>query len=62
MIHAYPEGFLGGITNRKYVAITGTSSETAKRDLRNLLSKELLRKGDAAGRSTYYVLGHIEGG
>ncbi|MEX2443135.1 MAG: Fic family protein [Alkalispirochaeta sp.] len=62
MIDAYPEGFSGGMTNKKYVAITGTSSETAKRDLRDLLSKGLLQKGDAAGRSTYYVLGDIEAG
>lgn len=56
MIDAYPEGFSGGMTNRKYVSITGTSSETAKRDLKDLLNKGLIQRGDAAGRSTYYVL------
>jgi Fic family protein len=60
MIAGYPEPYSGGMTNKKYVAITGTSSETAKRDLRDLLSKGLLRKGDAAGRSTYYVLPDLD--
>ena len=56
MIDAYPEGFTGGMTNRKYVSITGTSSESAKRDLADLVRYGLLQRGDAAGRSTYYVL------
>jgi Fic family protein len=56
MISTYPEPYSGGMTNRKYVTITGISSETAKRDLRDLLAKGFLLRGDAAGRSTYYVL------
>jgi Fic family protein len=56
MIASYREPYSGGMTNKKYVAITGTSSETAKRDLRDLLAKGLLLRGEAAGRSTYYVL------
>ena len=44
------------MTNRKCVAITGTSSESARRDLADLVCNGLLQKGDAAGRSTYYVL------
>ncbi|MDF1567131.1 MAG: hypothetical protein RQ801_12530 [Spirochaetaceae bacterium] len=60
MIDAYPEGFAGGLTNRKYVAITGVISETVKRDLRDLVIKGVLRKGDAEGRSTYYVFSDID--
>lgn len=60
MIEAYPEGFSGGMTNRKYVSITGTSSESAKRDLAGLVRNGLLQKGEAAGRSTYYVLAHLD--
>lgn len=56
MIDAYPAGFIGGMTNRKYASITHTTGETAKRDLGDLVRKGLLRKGDARGRSTYYVL------
>ncbi len=56
MIDAHPEGFAGGMTNRKYVAITGASSETAKRDLGDLVTKGVLQRGEAAGRATYYVL------
>jgi Fic family protein len=56
MLEAYPEEFAGGLTNRKYVSMTNTSSETAKRDLRDLLEKKMIQKGDAEGRSTYYLL------
>lgn len=59
MIDAHPEGFAGGMTNRKYVAITAASSETAKRDLRDLVAKGMLQRGEAAGRATYYVLPEI---
>lgn len=60
MIEAYPERFSGGMTNKKYVSVTGTSSESAKRDLVDLVRKGLLKKGDAAGRSTYYVLASLD--
>jgi Fic family protein len=53
LLEAYPEGFTGGLTNRKYVSMTKTSSETAKRDLRDLLEKQMIQKGNAEGRSTY---------
>jgi len=56
MLEAYTEEFAGGLTNRKYVSMTNTSSETAKRDLRDLLEKKMIQKGDAEGRSTYYLL------
>ena len=36
LLEAGPDGFEGGMTNRKYVGITKVSSDTAKRDLSDL--------------------------
>jgi Fic family protein len=48
--------FEGGLTPRKYVALTSTSSVTAWRDIDDLVRKGLLLKGQGAGRSTSYDL------
>jgi Fic family protein len=56
LLEAYPAEFAGGLTNRKYVAVTKVSPETAKRDLKELLKMGLIRPGAAGGRSTYYEL------
>jgi len=56
LLEAYPADFAGGLTNRKYVAVTKVSPETAKRDLKELLDMGLIRPGTAGGRSTYYKL------
>lgn len=56
LIEHYPGGFEGGLTNRKYVSITKTSSETAKRDIKKLLDMGLLSKNSGKGRSTNYSL------
>ncbi len=48
--------FEGGLTQRKYVGMTGASPATASRDITDLVSKGILVLGDAAGRSTYYNL------
>lgn len=58
LLEPYPEDFAGGLTNKKYVAITKISPETAKRDIRDLLVKGILRKNEAKGRSTSYRLNH----
>ena len=49
MLDRYPEEFQGGLTNRKYVAMTNVSSETAKRDLKEMLDKGLIIPGTAGG-------------
>jgi Fic family protein len=55
LFEAEPKGFEGGMTARKYSAITGTSKATATRDLQHLLEiGALLQKGQ--GRSTRYGL------
>ncbi|MCM2311706.1 MAG: Fic family protein [Steroidobacteraceae bacterium] len=56
MLEAGPGRFTGGLTQRKYVGMTGTSRATAIRDIGGLVSAGLLVPGQAAGRSTYYDL------
>jgi len=56
LLENLPDDFQGGLTNKKYVAIAKTSSESAKRDLKDLLEKKLILKNDGAGRSTSYRL------
>ena len=56
MLEAGPGQFAGGLTQRKYVAMTGASTATASRDLADLVTNSMLVPGEAAGRSTYYNL------
>ena len=56
MFRAGPEGFGGGITAKKYVAITGASKATATRDLGDLLEAGALMQLPGRGRSTRYAL------
>ena len=58
LLETYPEDFSGGLTNKKYVSMTKVSPETAKRDIKALLEKEILLKNDAKGRSTSYRLNY----
>ena len=55
LLDAGPEGFEGGLTNKKYVGMTKAASATATRDLVDLAEKGLLVK-IAGGRSTRYEL------
>jgi len=56
MLEAGPGRFEGGLTQRKYVSMTGASPATSSRDITDLVSKGILVSGNAAGRSTYYNL------
>jgi Fic family protein len=56
MLEAGAGRFEGGLTQRKYVSMTGASPATSSRDITDLVSKGILVLGDAAGRSTYYNL------
>ena len=56
LLEAGLDGFEGGMTNRKYVGITKVSSDTAKRDLADLVSKGILRRNQGGGRSVSYSL------
>jgi Fic family protein len=61
MLEFYPEDFKGGRTNRKYVAMTRVSPETAKRDLKEMLDKGVLIRGNGKGRSVNYRLNRTPG-
>ena len=56
LLDHYPEGFQGGLTNRKYVSICKISPETAKRDLKKLLDLGFILKNEGKGRSISYKL------
>lgn len=56
LLDQLPKDFDGGLTNKKYVSITKVSSETAKRDLKDLVQKGILLLNNEKGRSTSYRL------
>jgi Fic family protein len=55
MLAGGPGKFEGGMTPRKYIALTKAKYITANRDLVDLIAKKLLVR-EGAGRSTYYNL------
>jgi Fic family protein len=55
LLDAGPEGFIGGMSNRKYAHLTHVSAATAQRDLAELVNHGMLRM-EGAGRSARYVL------
>jgi Fic family protein len=57
MLDAGPGQFEGGLTVRKYTALTGISVVTAWRDIEDLLTKKLITQGQGAGRATHYNVG-----
>ena len=56
MLDAGPGRFEGGLTQRKYAAMTGISPATAWRDIEDILKKGMITQGQGAGRATYYNL------
>jgi Fic family protein len=50
------DGFEGNLTNAKWAALTQTSSDTALRDIDDLVRRGILVKDDGGGRSTSYSL------
>jgi Fic family protein len=50
------DGYDGKLTSSKWAAIAKCSPDTALRDITDLLTRGVLRKADAGGRSTSYVL------
>ena len=55
LLDAGPDGFVGGMTNKKYASLTKTSPATAQRDLAELVEKGCLVL-TGAGRSVRYEL------
>lgn len=56
MLENFPDDFIGGLTNQKYVTMTKVSSETSKRDIKDLVVKKILVQNEGGGRSTSYQL------
>lgn len=50
------DGFVGKLTSSKWAKIAKCSQDTAGRDIQDLISKGILRKQAAGGRSTGYTL------
>jgi Fic family protein len=53
------DGFDGKLTSSKWAAIAKCSPDTALRDINDLLTRGVLRKTDAGGRSTSYELNDL---
>ena len=54
------DDFFGNLTTKKWAKIAKCSSDTALRDIQDLLKKGILVKDNAGGRSTNYLLKPIE--
>lgn len=53
------DGFEGKLTSSKWAAIAQCSPDTALRDINDLLTRGVLRKSDAGGRSTSYEMNDL---
>jgi len=57
LLDAGEENFEGGLTNKKYRALTKTDAVTASRHLKDMLIKGIIREIEGfSGRSTRYEL------
>lgn len=56
MLNRLMDGFDGKLTSSKWAKIAKCSTDTALRDVQDLISKGILRKEDKGGRSTNYEL------
>lgn len=56
MLNKLLDDFKGNLTTSKWAKMQKCSQDTALRDVQDLLIKDVLRKVDAGGRSTNYVL------
>jgi Fic family protein len=60
MINKLLDGFEGNLNSSKWAKIAKCSQDTALRDIQNLIDQDVLRKEEANGRSTVYVLQEME--
>ncbi len=56
MLNKLLDSFEGKLTSSKWAKITKSSTDTALRDIQDLVNKNILQKTDESGRSTNYVL------
>jgi Fic family protein len=59
MLNKLLEGFEGQLTTKKWAKITHCSTDTALRDIQDLIAKEILEKNPGGGRSASYSLTDI---
>ena len=59
VINRLLDGFEGKLTNGKWAALTKASSDTALRDINDLIQRGILAKDPAGGRSTSYSLAPV---
>ena len=58
MINKLFDNFFGKLTSSKWAKVTKTSSDTALRDIKDLIEKGILQQEEAGGRSANYTLKH----
>lgn len=56
MLNKILDGYQGHITSSNWAKITGSSTDTAVRDINDLVAKGILMKGPEGGRSTRYLM------
>ena len=56
IINKLLDDFYGRLTSSKWAKMTKTSSDTALRDIKDLIEKGILQQAEAGGRSTNYIL------
>ena len=60
VINKLLEGFEGNLTTSKWAALTKSSTDTALRDIQQLVERSVLVRNAAGGRSTSYSLAPLE--
>jgi Fic family protein len=55
MFDSGPEGFEGGLSAKNYMTITGATTATTTRDLRNLVEKDVLRRTGEQKGARYWM-------
>jgi len=58
MLNKLLDGFDGKLKTSKWAKITKTSTDTALRDIKDLVKKGILKQEKSGGRSTNYELIH----
>ena len=56
MINKLFDDFFGKLTSSKWAKMTKTSSDTALRDIKDLIEKGILQQEEEGGRSANYTL------
>ena len=55
LFHAGPEGFVGGLSAKNYMSITGAPIATTTRDLNDLVKKDILKRTGELKATRYFL-------